>query len=329
MMMRGMAMGGVVAAVLLAGCGRSEPGGSNAADATGLHAVKLALNWVPEPEFGGFYAAREIGAYKKHGLSVEILPGGAGAPVVQMIASGQVEFGIVSADEIVIARSKGADVVGLFAVYQTNPQGIMTHPDRGFKSLEDLLTSEGGVTLAMEAGLPYVKYLRKKYGLAKLQVVPYAGGVAAFLNDRNFAQQCFVFSEPLAARRQGVDPQVFLVAESGYNPYTGVMATRGDLLSKSANVARDMVQACREGWIAYLADSNPANTVMGRLNTAMDELTFSDAALEQRPLIVTSEVYGDNIGTMTQARWETLVNQLVELGVIDKPVPAAECFKNF
>ena len=87
---------------------------------------KLQLNWVPEPQFGGFYEAERIGAFKKHGLDVEIVPGGAGSPTVQMIGAGSVEFGIVSADEIVVARSRGNDVVALFAVYQTNPQGVMT-----------------------------------------------------------------------------------------------------------------------------------------------------------------------------------------------------------
>lgn len=325
-MMRSATAWGVAAMMLLAGCGRREPGGSNASGSGSLHEVKLALNWVPEPEFGGFYAAKETHVFEIHGLDVEILPGGAGAPVVQMIASGQVEFGIVSADEIVIARSKGADVVGLFAVYQTNPQGIMVHADRGLTSLEQVLTSGG--TLAMEAGLPYAKYLEKKHGFSKVQVVPYAGGVAAFLNDKNFAQQCFIFSEPLAAKRQGVEPKVFLIAESGYNPYTTVVATRGEMLTKNPEVVRAMVQSCREGWMEYLRAPERTNAVMGKLNTAMDAQTFIDAAEAQQSLILTQEVQGDSIGTMTLSRWETLVSQLVELGVIDKAVPAAECFRN-
>ncbi len=41
--------------------------------------IRLALNWKPDPQFGGFYAA----PYDKHGLDVEILPGGAGTPTVQ------------------------------------------------------------------------------------------------------------------------------------------------------------------------------------------------------------------------------------------------------
>src|SRR5512145_11013 len=61
---------------------------ASAAPAPGPARVKLALDWVPEPEFGGFYAARESGAFARHGLEVEVLGGGAGAPVAQMVAAG-------------------------------------------------------------------------------------------------------------------------------------------------------------------------------------------------------------------------------------------------
>src|SRR5712671_8236379 len=77
--------------------------------------LKLALNWKHDPQFGGFYAAD----YGKHGLDVEILPGGAGTPTVQMIGSGTADFGIVGADDLIVARSLGNDVVALFATFQT------------------------------------------------------------------------------------------------------------------------------------------------------------------------------------------------------------------
>src|SRR6476661_10797906 len=95
-------------AVLLASCGRPNK-------------IRLALNWKPDPQFGGFYAA----PYSQHGLDVEILPGGAGTPTVQMVGAGSVDFGTVSADEVILARSHGNDVVALFAVFQDSPAGIM------------------------------------------------------------------------------------------------------------------------------------------------------------------------------------------------------------
>src|SRR4051812_47571102 len=84
--------------------------------------IKLALDWVPEPEFGGFYAARAGGAFAKENLDLTIQGGGAGVPVVQMVATGQSEFGIAGADEILKARAKGADVVPIYATFQRSPQ---------------------------------------------------------------------------------------------------------------------------------------------------------------------------------------------------------------
>ena len=68
--------------------------------------IKLALNWVPEPEFGGIYAAKQTGAFEKHGLDVDIQPGGAGTPTWQLVATGKVDFAVASADEVIIARSQ-------------------------------------------------------------------------------------------------------------------------------------------------------------------------------------------------------------------------------
>ena len=111
-----------------------------------LHAEELALNWKPEPEFGGFYQALKLKAYDKAGMKLSILPGGAGQPVTQMVAGKKALFGIAAADEVILARAQGAKVVALFAVYQTDPQGFMVHPERNFKSLQEVfqISRNGG-----------------------------------------------------------------------------------------------------------------------------------------------------------------------------------------
>jgi NitT/TauT family transport system substrate-binding protein len=300
---------------LVAGCSRTERSGANG---PGPAQVKLALNWVPEPEFGGFYAAREMGAFHKHGLSAEILGGGAGVPVVQMVANGQAEFGIAGADELLIARARGADVIPLFATFQTSPQAIMVHASRGAKTIADVLKSG---TVAMEPGLPYAVFLKKKYGFEHTTIVPYDGGVARFVADNQFAQQCFITSEPIAARKQGADPQVLLVADEGYNPYVAVVITRKALWTDKPDVVRAFVRASREGWQAYLNDPIPANAAMGKLNPTMAPETFLAAAAAQKPLIETAETKANGLGTMTRERWETLARQLVDLAIIEKAPP--------
>jgi NitT/TauT family transport system substrate-binding protein len=294
--------------------------------ALGAEKVSIALNWVPEPEFGGIYAARESGAFAKHDLDVDIKPGGAGAPTWQQVASGKVEFGVASADEVVIARANGADIVAFFTIYQICPQGIMVHESRGLKSIGDVFSNPG--TLAMEVGLPYGKFLQKKFGFDKIKRIPYDGGIGNFLADKNFSQQCFVFSEPLIARKQGSDPQTFLISDAGYNPYTGVVIVSGDYARKNTKVVSEMAEALRDGWRAYLDDPKPANAVMGKINKTMDQETFAAVAEAQKPLVETDETKKNGLGTMTTDRWEELVKQLIDIGVVDgsKAPAAMNCF---
>lgn len=287
--------------------------------------AELALNWKAEPQFGGFYAAERSGAYAKNGLEVTIKEGGAGTPTVQMVAAGRVDFGIVSADEAVVARSKGADVVALFAVYQTNPQGIMTHAARNFASIKDVYASEG--TLAIQAGLPYSDFLKAKFKDVKVKLVPYQGGIGSFLNDPKFSQQCFVTSEPLLATKQGKTPKTFLIADEGYNPYTTVLVTNGDYLKKNEATVKKMVAAVRAGWEDYLKDPEPTNAVMAKINKSMDAATFTASAAAQKPLIETDETRAGGLGVMTEARWGALTKQLADLKYIDKAPPAAELFR--
>lgn len=300
------------------GCSKKEGASSSG---SGKQNVKLALNWVPEPEFGGFYAARDTGAYAKQNLEVEIMGGGAGVPVVQMVAAGQVDFGIAGGDEVVTARARGVDIVALYSIYQTSPQGIMAHSSRGAKAVKDLLSSG---TLAMEPGLPYAAYLKKKYGFEGVQIVPYDGGVARFVSDTNFAQQCFITSEPIAAKKKGAQPAVFLIADEGFNPYVGVIITRRELFEKNKGLVKSFIQASREGWRSYLDNPAAANATMAKLNTSMDAETFAAAAEAQKPLIETAETKSKTLGMMTKERWETLASQLVDLKIIDKAPNVAD-----
>jgi NitT/TauT family transport system substrate-binding protein len=290
------------------------------------HDDAIALNWKPEPEFGGLFAAKETGFFKQQGLDVEFT-GGPGAPVVQMVDAGQAAFGIASADEVIIARARGADIVGVFATYQTCPQGLMVHAERGLTSLREVF-DPGGLTVAMEPGLAYVKFLKEKYGFTKVKVVPYNYSNALWAGDPNMAQQCFVTSEPVAARHGGFKPQVFLIADAGYNPYTAVVIVKGATWRAHPEKVKALVAALREGWAAYLQDPTVANAAMSKLNTAMTPETFKEVAAIQKPLIETKDTQTRGLGTMTLARWQELADQLVQLKIIEKAPPAAECFAN-
>ena len=314
--------------MLLLGCNDNDAATGPATGPAGgsqTAKVRLTLDWKPEPEFGGFYAAEQAGEFEKRGLDVDIKSAGAGAPTWQLVATGKTEFATTAADQVLIARSRGADVIALFAVYQTSPQAVMAHKARGFTSLKDVFQNDG--ILAAEDNA-WLRHCRRQFEPVRVKLTGYSGGVAAFLARPDYSQQCFVFSEPIVARKQdpGADPQTFLIAESGYNPYTTVVITSGDTLRTHPDRVRAMAAACRAGWRAYLDDPAAANRLMAESNTDMDLDTFTQGAAAQKPLIESEETKRLGLGAMTAERWDTLAKQLVELEVIDSAPPGERCF---
>jgi NitT/TauT family transport system substrate-binding protein len=317
-------LAGIFVSAWLGGCSKSSsPLVADAADNGAGTKLKLVLNWVPEPEFGGFYAAREGGAYRRQGFDVEIIGGGAGVPVVQMVATGRAHFGTIGGDELITARAHGADVVAVFATFQTSPQGIMAHASRKLANLADVFRSG---TLAIEPGMAYAAYLKKKFSWDGLQVVPYDGGVARFLTDPNFAQQCYVTSEPIAAKKLGGDPQVFLIADAGFNPYTTVVVAKRELVTQKPEMVNAFVAATAEGWKNYLADPRAVNQMLAHLNPAMDATTLDAAVEAERPLIAPEATKQTGLGSMTAERWSTLGAQLADLKMIDRAPVVADLF---
>ncbi|MGH7193158.1 MAG: ABC transporter substrate-binding protein, partial [Candidatus Saccharimonadales bacterium] len=208
----------------LIGCRREASGPSDSppsGKSKQLTKVRLALNWYPEAEHGGYYAALTQGYYRDEGLEVEIVKGGPKAPVIPQVDKGPFEFGVYNADGLITARSKDAAVVAVMAPLQISPRAIMVHAASGIDDFSKLKN----VTLATDHSQAYFAFLRRKIPLEGVKIVPYQGNVAQFLNDPNFAQQAYVFSEPYVAEQQGGDPKSLLVAELGFNPYTSVLIT--------------------------------------------------------------------------------------------------------
>jgi NitT/TauT family transport system substrate-binding protein len=287
--------------------------------------IKFGLNWKAEPEFAGFYSAQVNKFYEKEGLDVELIEGAANAPIVQMVATGQLDFGIATGDQVIIARERGADVIALFAIYQRSPTCVMVREESGIKTVKELMYSD--FTIAVGGSHPYPTYLKKKYPDFKAKIVPYTGGITNFLADPKFAQQCFVGSEPELARAKGIKTRVLELAGEGLDNYAALIITNGKFLKSKEAAAKKLVAASKKGWIEYYKNPNPVHAVIGKLNSAMDEKTMNVIMRDQKPFVLGTDSNISNIGRMDKARWEKLQKQLVDLEMSKSKASPENFFK--
>ena len=308
----------VASAVTLAGCRGSQP-----AAAGGLTPIRLQLDWYPQPEHGGFFAAQLLGYYKAEGLDVILLPLPQYGSVAQLVASGKADIGLGSSDQVLEWNSNGLPLVAISATMQHDPQAIMVHKDSPIHDFNDL----EGHTIAAQTGATWLKYVTSRYNLHQVREIPSTLSIASFLADPGYVQQIFVTSEPFFARQAGVEVRMLPISSSGYDPYRVSFATR-DLVTQHPDLAAKFVRASIRGWQAYLNDPAATNALLLKLNPALNaaQEAYSAQALRDGGFITGTDPGGARTGQMTAARWQTNYEQLKSLGVLHGPLDPATTY---
>ena len=308
----------VLLVFLFAGC----HGDSSRSD-NGLTPVRLQLDWYPQPELGGFYAAQMLGYYKAEGLDVSILPLPQYGSVAQTVATGKAEFGLGSSVDILEWDSNGLPLLAVAATMQHDPQAVMVHansPIRGFKDFD-------GHTIAAQTGAVWLKYVIARYGLRDVQQIPSTRSIANFLADPDYVQQIFVTSEPFFAKQAGAGVRTMLISSSGYDPYRVQFTTR-DFAARHPAIVAKFVSASVRGWQTYLRDPGPTNTLLLKLNPALNpaQEAYTAQALREGGFIIGDAAKNEQIGRMSAANWQATCDQLKSLGVVGRSFDSATAY---
>ena len=112
----------------------SAPAGSASPAASSAEAasVRLQLQWTPQAQFAGYFAADKQGYYAAENLTVEFLPGGPTiAPHTVGSASNGPEFTISWVPKVLEAREAGSDLVDIAQVFQRSGTLSVTWKDSG------------------------------------------------------------------------------------------------------------------------------------------------------------------------------------------------------
>jgi NitT/TauT family transport system substrate-binding protein len=285
--------------------------------ARALDKVVFASNWLAEAEHGGFYQALADGTYARYGLDVTILPGGPQKNNRLLLAAGKVDF--YMGDNLVgefSALGENIPIVTIAAMFQKDPLVFMSHPGAGLDRFEDLPKAKAFVGLATLTTV--WPWMEKKWGFRRDKVATYNFNSAPFIADKNAIQQGYATSEPFAiAREGGFTPNVFLLADHGYETYATTIETRRDLLAKNPDLARRFVEASILGWVHYLhGDNRAANELIKRENPDMDDaqIAFSIAQMKRFGIVESGDALRLGVGAMDLARINRFYRDMAEAG---------------
>src|SRR6267142_1690974 len=229
--MKGLRVAGLaLALVALAGPSRAA------------ESVNLILNWTPTADHSPFYYAKAQGWYAKAGIDLSIEVGKGSGVSSLKVGSGGSPFGIADLATMLVARSKGADVVALMSIYANTGQTFYWLKSYGVNGAKDFPGHKIGALKSHT-----VDIISDFYNEHDLKVIEF-GSDLGFVNWKDI----------------------------GLNPYGNSLIVNGEFLEKNPKLAEDFVKISQKAFAACVADVTPC------LKALLDQVSGLDKENQER-----------------------------------------------
>ena len=292
----------------------------HAAPGYALDKVTFGTDWRAEAEHGGYYQAIATGIYQRYGLEVTLRQGGPQVNHTQLLAAGRLDFDEAPNSFIGLNFVKEKiPMVAVAAFFQKDPSVLIAHPGVGNDSLAALKGKP--IMISADTRVGYWLFLKAKFGYSDSQIRPYNFNPAPFLADKSAVQQGYLTSEPYLIEKQGVQPVVMLIADSGYTSYGSLIETSQKLVEQKPDLVQRFVNASIEGWYSYLyGDPSPANALIKRDNPeeSDDLIAYAIAKMKQYGVVDSGDSQSQGIGTMSDPRWKDFFDVMARQGLYPK-----------
>ncbi len=280
--------------------------------------LSVRLTWLHQSQFAGLYLAADKGFYKDAGLTVDLKAGGLEYPSIKMATVGNDEIGITSADQILLARSKGAPVVALAAMYQKSPAVLFSLKKTGILTPNDLRGKRIGIKYGDNSEIP-IRALLRKIGLSEKDIteVSVSYDPSPLIQGQVDAFADFAINAPLTVEEKGYQINEILPADYGINMYADVIFTTEDVLRRKRPAIIAFLRATIKGY-QYAID-HPDEAVSATLKR--------DANLKpdhERRMFDASVPFwkpaGSRLGEMKEEDWAGLNDILLSSGLLKQRV---------
>lgn len=317
-----------------AGAGEAEKSAGAEAAADGeetdsLEDVTVILDYVANTNHTGMYVALDQGYYEEQGLNVNIVEPTEGATAT-LVAVGKGDFGISYQEDVTIALASEdpLPIRAIAALIQHNTSGFATYADKDITSVKDF---EGKTYAGWggpgESAVLNAVMTQAGADFSKLNIVTSDGAGFAALKDQVDIMWFFEAWDnvkcELADFPINYTPVRDLDERLDY--YTPVIIASEETLEQKPEMVRRFLAATEKGYLYAIENPEESAEILHKYTPDYDmELLSRSQAYLTDKYMEDSETWG----TMKDSVWDNYTDFMVEYGVIDKDIPAADCYTN-
>ena len=315
----------VAAAIVLLAAAGCAPGEKS--PEAELEEVTVLLDWTPNTNYSGLYVAKDRGFYAAEGLSVEIVQ--ASGSVVQLVSTGQEEFGVSYQEEVTFARCEAVPVVSIAAILQHNTSGFASLKEKGITAPAGFEGhSYGGWGSPVEEATIRALMEHDQADFEKVDIVT-TGEVDSLIVLQEAADLAWIYYGWTGVQAELAGMELNFIALREIDPdldyYTPVLAAGEGLLAEKPELVRRFLRATARGYEAAIAEPGEAAAILLENAPELDEaLVYAS----QEWLKDYYRAGAPRWGVQKRETWAGYTRWLYERGLIDELIDVDQAFTN-
>jgi NitT/TauT family transport system substrate-binding protein len=307
----------VFVSLLLSACG---------ARPNSLTQVRLAIGYIPNIQFAPIYTAIANGRFAAEGLEVEISHMDENQAAA-LVGAGDLQFAVVSGEQVLLARAQGLPVVYVAAWYQQYPVSVVALAEEGIDSPADLRGRTIGLPGLYGANYIGLRALLHAGGLGEADVTLESIGytqVESLAAGRNPIVCGYAANEPVQLRARGYEVTELRVADYVQLAANGII-TNEATLRDNPELVRRMVNGFLNGLLDTISDPQAAY----RISMDFVEGLSADDAIQMQVLETSIELWrAERPGYSDPQAWENMQATLLDMGLLSEPLDLSQAFTN-
>jgi putative hydroxymethylpyrimidine transport system substrate-binding protein len=310
----------------LAGCGEKE----DVLDAEGRERIEIMLDFFPNADHAGIFAAAARDRFAQAGLESEIRqPSDPAAPIKQ-VAAGRVDLAISYEPEVLRARDQGQRVVAIAALVQKPLTSVMSLPDARIRTPADLEGKTVG-TAGIDYQSAYLRTIVLEAGVdpdtVKERNIGFGFSQALLTGKADATLGAFWNYEGTELRLKGRDPRIIRMEQAGVPTYNElVLVANEDALERDEGKLRAFITALARGTDDLRRDPDGAIDGLLNANPDLDERLQREALEVTLPLLLPPK--GKPFGYQDPKQWDEFTAWMRENDLLEELPDARDAFTN-
>jgi NitT/TauT family transport system substrate-binding protein len=250
-----------------------------------------------------------------------LLEGGQGIDNAERVISGEADLGVLSPEDILMKRSRGASLTAIATIYRRSGVVFVAMADSGIVRPADFIgkkvavAGEGGAVREFE--LQFYAMM-KKSGLdsTKLKIVTYDPNYVAFYKGEVDVTAAYATAGIIKMRQKGLKLNLIWPSDFGIHFYSDTLAATDKMIAQNPELVSRFLRASLKGWHDAIEDYHQAVAITQKYSQIQDPKLQTAMMEAMLPLVHTGE---DQIGWMRPEAWQRMYQILLDRRLIARP----------